>query len=156
MATLRVQLFPHILKKSKFKKKWDILRPIFTEKTLLIGTNSRKPKIDLYIFFGLGEATCSVISDQYYRTFDTKRLIFMGLCQYVLVKDADDKFEVLQNNVGCGSHNAVTCANSVTATVKGIKIHVVRGGQVTVFGFTVNLPYTNKGRILASCIVCLL
>ena len=113
-----------------------------------IGTNSRKPNIHLFIFFGLGEATCRVTGDPHYSTFDAKRFISMSLCQYILVKDAEDKFEVLENNVACGSNNRVTCANSVTVTVKGIKIHVARGGQVTVFGFTVNLPYTNKGRRL--------
>ena len=68
----------------------------------------------------------------------------MGRCEYVLAKDVEN-FEVLQKNVVCG--HGVTCANSVTVTVKGIKIHVARGGQVTVFGISANLPYTNRGTV---------
>ena len=106
-------------------------------------------------FFALAKATCSATGDPHYNTFDGRRFNFMGRCQYVLVKDIGEKFEVLQKNVGCQWNNRVTCANSVTVTVKGIKIHVARGGQVTVFGLTVTLPYTNRGRRLHISTYCL-
>ena len=69
----------------------------------------------------------------------------MGRCQYTLAKDAHKNFVVLTKNQPCGN-GKVTCTNSVTVTVKGLKIHVARGPRVTVFGFSVRLPYNNKGK----------
>ena len=69
----------------------------------------------------------------------------MGRCQYTLAKDAHKNFIVLTKNKPCGN-GKVTCTDSVTVTVKGLTIHVRRGGQVTVFGASVRLPYKNKGK----------
>ena len=69
----------------------------------------------------------------------------MGRCQYVLAKDSENKFEVLQKNEICNGV-ATTCTNAITVTVKGLKIHVAKGGQLTVFGISVRLPYNNRGK----------
>ena len=96
-----------------------------------------------YFYILLVQATCVAFGDPHYRTFDGKTFNFMGRCQYVLAKDSENKFEVLQKNERCNGR--ATCTNAVTVTVKGLKIHVAKGGQVTVFGIAKRLPYNNKG-----------
>ena len=69
----------------------------------------------------------------------------MGKCQYVLAKHTGT-FEVLQQNEPCGRRGA-TCSKAITVNIKGLKIHIVRGGIVTVDGVPVTPPYNNKGRV---------
>ena len=70
----------------------------------------------------------------------------MGKCQYVLAKHTGT-FEVLQQIEPCGRRGA-TCNKAITVNIKGLKIHIVRGGLVTVDGVPVTPPYTdNKGNI---------
>ena len=68
----------------------------------------------------------------------------MGKCEYVLAKDSEEKFMVLQNNEACGNRNAA-CTSAVTVKIQGITIHQVRGESVLVNGRNVKLPYEEKG-----------
>ena len=68
----------------------------------------------------------------------------MGKCRYVFAKHVGT-FEVLQKNARCGGSGA-TCTQEITVNVKGIKIHIVRGGPVTIGGVPVTPPYNRAGR----------
>lgn len=68
----------------------------------------------------------------------------MGKCQYVFAKHVGT-FEVLQKNAPCGRSGA-TCTQEITVNVKGIKIHIVRGGAVTIGGVPATPPYNHEGR----------
>jgi integrin beta 3 len=102
-----------------------------------------------YIFISLiVQATCSATGDPHYRTFDGKTYDFMGLCEYVLAKDTNNKFTVLGKNKPCGDLSRrpqVTCIYRVTVKVKGLDIKLLRGGLVQISGKNINLPYNNQG-----------
>ena len=68
----------------------------------------------------------------------------MGKCEYVLAKDSDETFKVLQNNEPCGRRKA-TCTKAITVKTQGITIYQVRGESVLVNGKNVKLPYKEKG-----------
>lgn len=69
----------------------------------------------------------------------------MGKCEYVLAKDSQKKFVIIQDNEPCGRKKA-SCTNAITLKIKGFEIRLVRGGNVTVNGTSVTLPYNNKGK----------
>ena len=77
----------------------------------------------------------------------------MGICEYVLSKNLDNNFLVLTKNERCNGR--YSCVSSVTVTVKGLKIKLLKGGQFTVFGISKNAPYTNQGentpKIMRTC-----
>ena len=89
------------------------------------------------------EAVCSATGDPHYRTFDGKRYNFMGICKYVLAKDLDNSFLVMTKNYRCNGR--ASCVEIVSVSVKGLAIEMKRGGSLTVFGATVQLPYNNQG-----------
>ena len=90
------------------------------------------------------EATCSATGDPHYRTFDGKLFHYQGKCSYVLSEDVDNKFKVYSENEACFS-GRFTCTKAITVKVKGLTMHVSRGGNVTVFGIAVGLPYKKQG-----------
>ena len=51
--------------------------------------------------------TCSVYGDPHYTTFDGKRFLFEGRCNYVIAQDKCSKnngsFSIQAENVACGS-----------------------------------------------------
>lgn len=96
--------------------------------------------------FVAAEATCRASGDPHYKTFDGKRYNFMGKCQYVLAKDVEKKFLIIQDNELCGRRKA-SCTNSITLKVKNLNIKLERGGTVTVAEKNVSLPYNNKGKV---------
>ena len=77
----------------------------------------------------------------------------MGECKYVLAKDTANTFEISSKNRICNGR--ATCAVSVSVTVKGLKINVDHGGQPTVFGIVVNLPYRNQGKTMQYKVILL-
>ena len=52
--------------------------------------------------------TCSVYGDPHYTTFDGKRFVFEGSCEYLLARDDQDLFKIQAENVPCGGRNAST------------------------------------------------
>ena len=92
------------------------------------------------------QGTCSATGDPHYRTFDGKVFHYQGKCHYVLSQDVDNKFKVFSENEPCLS-GRVTCTKAITVKVKGLTIHVTRGGHVTVFGIAVHLPYNKQGKL---------
>ena len=68
----------------------------------------------------------------------------MGVCDYVLAKDVDNNFLVVTKNERCNGR--FSCVNSVTVTVKGLKIKILKGGHFTIFGIAKTSPYRNQGK----------
>ena len=89
-------------------------------------------------------AVCLAKGDPHYQTFDGKRYDFMGTCEYVLAKDSEEKFVVLQDNEPCGNRRA-TCTNAVTVKIQGMIIYQSRGENVQLNGTEISLPYVNQG-----------
>ena len=94
-----------------------------------------------------GAAVCSATGDPHYKTFDGKRYNFMGACEYVLAKDLEEKFVILQDNEPCGKRKA-TCTNAVTVKIQGMTIYLRRGENVQVNDTEIALPYANQGMFL--------
>nr|XP_021333301.1 mucin-5B [Danio rerio] len=61
-------------------------------------------------------ATCSIYGDGHYRTFDDKRYVFSGNCEYSLVQDfcnsTSGTFRVITENIPCGS-TGTTCSKAI-------------------------------------------
>jgi integrin beta 3 len=91
-----------------------------------------------------GAAVCSATGDPHYKTFDGRRYNFMGKCEYVLAKDSNETFIILQDSEPCGRGKAA-CTNAVTVNIQGTIIYLRRGENVLVNGANVTLPYSNQG-----------
>ena len=96
------------------------------------------------MLFILKGAVCSATGDPHYTTFDGRRYKYMGNCEYVLAKDSNETFTILQENEPCG-RGAATCTNAITVKLPEIIIHLSRGESVVINGANVKLPYENKG-----------
>ena len=92
----------------------------------------------------LEAAVCSATGDPHYTTFDKKRYKYMGNCEYVLAKDSNETFIILQENEPCGGR-AATCTNAVTVKLRETTIYLSRGENVLINGENVKLPYENQG-----------
>lgn len=100
----------------------------------------------MFCIFFSAQATCRANGDPHYTTFDGKRYNFMGKCQYVLVKDVEEKVLIIQDNEPCGRRKA-SCTNAITLKIKDLSIRLLRGGNVTVNNRNnVKLPYNNKSK----------
>ena len=73
----------------------------------------------------------------------------MGECEYVLAKDIEEKFVILQDTEPCGDRKA-TCTVAVTVKTQGMKIYLSRGENVQVNGTDIILPFTNQGIFIFS------
>lgn len=99
---------------------------------------------DIMIFLGTG--LCTATGDPHYRTFDGKRYNFMGRCDYVLAKDVDNKFLIIQDNKPCGKRRA-TCTNAITVKLQNLTIYLSRGERVIINDENITLPYKKEGNI---------
>ena len=98
----------------------------------------------IWTLFILERAVCSATGDPHYTTFDGKRYKYMGNCEYVLAKDSNKTFTILQENEPCGGR-AATCTNAVTVKLPETTIYLSRGDSVLINGENVKLPYENQG-----------
>ncbi|XP_071956996.1 von Willebrand factor-like [Antedon mediterranea] len=90
------------------------------------------------------EATCSVIGDPHYITFDQKYYTFQGDCDYVLAEDyVDGKFSIVTSNAECGSGMSLTCTRSAIVTVSRTVVTLNPNLEVLVNGRVVELPFEN-------------
>nr|XP_023660300.1 SCO-spondin [Paramormyrops kingsleyae] len=88
--------------------------------------------------------TCLATGDPHYVTFDGRTFTFLGDCEYVLAREVGGHFSITAENMPCGS-TGVTCTKSVTFTVGGIAVHLLRGKAVSVNGMPVALPKAYSG-----------
>ena len=68
----------------------------------------------------------------------------MGNCEYVLAKDSNETFTILQENEPCG-RAAATCTNAITVKLPETIVYLSRGESVVINGANMRLPYENKG-----------
>ncbi|XP_044125175.1 mucin-5AC-like [Bufo gargarizans] len=97
----------------------------------------------------LGQWTCSQVScsgnctlkgGSHIQTFDEKEYNFHGNCQYLMSKDADNKFAIIAKIIQCGMTETVTCLNTVYINLERMKIKICYCGNVYVNNFLVALP----------------
>ena len=92
------------------------------------------------------EKVCSATGNSRYKTFGGKRFKLTGKCEYVLAKDSNEKFVILQDKELCGKRRGkATCTNAVTVKIQGMTIYLKRGENVQVNGTEIILPYVNQG-----------
>ncbi|XP_059581604.1 kielin/chordin-like protein isoform X3 [Alligator mississippiensis] len=89
-------------------------------------------------------ATCQAFGDPHYRTFDGRLLHFQGTCTYVLVRDCHaEDFSVHVSNDARG-HTGVSWTQEVAVQVGGTWVQLLQGGEVTVDGEAVTLPFLKE------------
>lgn len=75
--------------------------------------------------------------------------MFQGSCRYVLAKAINGDFSVVVGNMPCGS-TGVTCTKNAEITIKGIKMHLIRGSAVKIGNTTLNEQYISEGLEVAT------
>ncbi|XP_040264822.1 mucin-5B-like [Bufo bufo] len=97
----------------------------------------------------LGQWTCSQVScsgnctlkgGSHIQTFDEKEYNFHGNCQYLMSKDADNKFAIIAKIIQCGMTETVTCLNTIYINLERMKIKICYCGNVYINNFLVALP----------------
>ncbi|XP_007439276.2 mucin-5B, partial [Python bivittatus] len=73
-------------------------------------------------------ATCAIYGDGHYITFDDKRYIFNGQCEYTLMQDycgqnssTQGSFRIISENVPCGT-TGTTCSKSIKVFVENYEL----------------------------------
>lgn len=89
------------------------------------------------IIFCVIAGVCWASGDPHYRSFDGRVYSFMGQCNYILAKEKSGLFSITSENVPCGS-TGITCTKSVTASVSGVKFHLVQGSSIRVNNVTLD------------------
>ena len=75
-------------------------------------------------------------------TFDGSHYDFMGICQYVLMKeDTLPGISVIFNTLACGLYSHGSCVKEVIVRLNGTVIHLRNYGKVSVQGLDTVLPY---------------
>ena len=73
-------------------------------------------------------AVCRASGDPHYTTFDGVSYSFQGVCSYILSRAKDRSFQIITENVKCGSTD-VSCTKSVQISIRGQEINLVRGKE---------------------------
>uniref|UniRef100_A0A4W6D791 von Willebrand factor n=1 Tax=Lates calcarifer TaxID=8187 RepID=A0A4W6D791_LATCA len=95
-------------------------------------------------------ATCLVVGQSHFKTFDNKFFTFTGHCQYLLARDCtDSEFSVIIENVQCADDQDAVCTRSVTLTLASLEDMTVKlkhGGVVSVNSMDIQTPM-HHGRL---------
>ncbi|XP_051755498.1 mucin-5AC-like [Ctenopharyngodon idella] len=79
--------------------------------------------------------TCSIYGDGHYRTFDEKRYVFSGNCEYSLVQDfcnsTTGTFRVITENIPCGS-TGTTCSKAIKLFLGSNELRLTDGSYQVV------------------------
>ncbi|XP_065053369.1 mucin-2-like [Rhopilema esculentum] len=102
---------------------------------------------------------CSAYGDPHYTSFDGKKFMFQGSCEYVMAQDfcngRNGTFRVQTQNVVCGS-TGVTCAKDITVQVGDTVLRMERGKEITAKPEVGALTMTAKYDIVSSGIYTIL
>ena len=124
-----------------------LLKVVLNTITLSLTPYYLSTSVDCEHFYFIG--VCWVYGDPHYVTFDGKHYMFQGACRYVLAKAINGDFSVVVGNMPCGS-TGVTCTKNAEITIKGIKMHLIRGSAVKIGNTTLNEQYISEGLEVAT------
>ena len=95
-------------------------------------------------------AMCS-ITNFHMKTYDGVTYKFQGTCDYVLSKDAKNRFAIIMENVKCkrtASHVVDSCGKNVKLATDGGSIELVQKKVALFNGFKVKLPFLEGGILI--------
>ncbi|XP_072039470.1 SCO-spondin-like [Amphiura filiformis] len=90
------------------------------------------------------EATCEIIGDPHFITFDKKKYSFQGRCHYTLVEDyVGNTMQITGETLDCGSGGTVSCTHSINILVNTTEVTLLRNNEVSINGAQVEIPFEN-------------
>lgn len=75
--------------------------------------------------------TCTLFGASNYRTFDDLYFTLLSPCQYVIVREENNRFQILSENVPCGAHGTI-CSKNIHIQYNNVTVNLLRDRSVLI------------------------